>query len=262
MRIQATKAALALAVFLGCQVRWAAAQEDAAVRIETNLPGAVLYADSVRVGTAGGTFVRIPSTAKELRLTAPDVNSWTIAPIARGVALSEGDSLVLEMKFPHYYRIESIPFGASVHHEREEGRSLIGSTPLTYISQEPLSGKLAIERPGYAVERIEPGSDVWNRYMVGLKPADDPDPTTAQIQWQPPRKRHAWIDYAAIGTAVAAGFVAVHFKFKADDLYERYEETADQSLRPQIRDYDLKSGVAFGVMQGGLGLFAIRLALR
>ena len=232
------------------------------VRVETNLPEAVLYADSLMVGPVSGRFIPVPASAKWLRVTAPEVNSWTISPLSKEVTLSPGDSIDVVLNFPHYYRIESTPFGATVHHEKDDARTVIGSTPLTYVSEEPLAGMLAVERPGFAIERIRPGTEVWNRYVVGLKPTDDPDPASAQVHWQPPRKRHAWIDYAAIGTAVAAGVVAVHYKFKADDLYAEYEDTADQSLRPQIRDYDLKSGVAFGVMQGGLGLFAIRLALR
>jgi hypothetical protein len=95
-----------------------------------------------------------------------------------------------------------------------------------------------------------------------LKPSNEPDPTGAQVHWKPPPKRRAWIDYAALGTAVAAGVLAIHYKFKADDLYSQYEQTRDQSVRQEIKSYDVRSGVAFGVMQGGIGLFALRLALR
>ena len=257
-----SRISLVIAMLLLWQVRVASAQEESLVRVNTNLPEAILYVDSLLVGTVTGEFVSVPASARELRVTAPEVNSWSISPLTREVKLSPGDSMEVHMNFPHYYRIESIPFGASVHHEKADARTLLGSTPLTYLSEEPLSGMLAVERPGYSIERLEPGKKVWNRYVIGLKPMDEPDPTKAQVHWQPPRKRNAWIDYAAIGTALAAGIVAVHYKFKADDLYSQYEDTADQSLRPQIRDYDVKSGIAFGVMQGGLGLFAIRLALR
>lgn len=155
-----------------------------------------------------------------------------------------------------------MPFGADVHLEKNGDRILLGSTPLLHRAPAPLEGNLAVGRPGYAIERLQPGDDIWNRHAVALSPSRNLDVSVASVDWKPPPKRRQWIDYAAVGTALAAGAFAVHYKFKADALYSEYEDTADPSLRPDIHTYDVRSGVAFGVMQVGISVFAVRLFLR
>lgn len=255
-------AVLVLAIWL-VAANLASAQEQAYLRVETNYPEAILFADSLRLGSAFGQIVSVPSSLRMLRLVPPDVDTWSVAPVSRRVDLAPGDTASVRIDFPYTYRIESIPFGASVHIESAPGDlRRIGSTPTLYSSQEPIKGTLLLERPGFAVERIDPGSEVWNRYVVELSPTDELGPTASRVDWSPPTRHRAWIDYAALGVALAAGAAAIHYKFKADDIYAQYEDTADPSLRSDIKSLDLRSGVALGVMQAGIGVFAIRLALR
>lgn len=104
------------------------------------------------------------------------------------------------------------------------------------------------------------GRQVWNRQVVLLEPLTPPAATAAMHLVERPRRR--WIDAVALGTAVAAGAVAVHYKFKADRLYDDYLETTDPALRPQIKANDTRSAVALGVMQAGVAVFAVRLVFR
>ncbi len=239
-----------------------AAERSVHLSISTNASDALLFADSVFIGPVLAGFVEIPASTKRLRVSVRHMNTWSVPPIETQLDASAGDSLELHLQFPYYYRVESIPFGARVHLEGGQEWNHLGTTPLLHASATPLDARIVVERPGYAMERIEPGRDVWNRHVVMLKPSDELDPTAAQVNWHPPKKRRAWIDYAALGSAAVAGVIAVHYKFKADDLYSTYEETADPALRDDIHAHDLRSGVAFGVMQAGLGLFALRLLLR
>lgn len=238
------------------------ADSNVYVRISTNARDALVFADSVMIGRVHGDFQALPSETQRLRLTVRDANAWSIPPVETALDAAAGDSIEIDLNFPYHYRIESVPFGASVHVEQGEDWTYLGSTPVLHTTNMPIEDLLLIEQPGYALERVEAGGEIWNRHVVMLKPSDDLDPTAAQVNWRPPKQRRVWIDYAALGTALAAGVVAVHYKFKADDLYATYEETADPALRDNIHAYDVRSGVAFGVMQGGIGLFAIRLILR
>lgn len=232
------------------------------VRISTNARNALLFADSNYVGRVPAEYFAVPAQTRQLRLTLEEANTWSVPPIETDLQAAPGDSIEIEMRFPYRYRVESVPFGADVHLERGSEWIFLGSTPLLHTAAEPLKDPLVVQRAGFAVERVSPGSDVWNRHLVMLDPSAEVDPTAAQVDWRPPRQRRAWIDYVALGTAVVAGAVAVHYKFKADDLYATYQETADPALRDDIHAHDVRSGVAFGVMQGGLGLFALRLILR
>lgn len=253
---------LAAAALLGAGDARGQGQEAAYVRVDTNHPQALLYADSLLIGTVSSAAVPVPAHSRTLRLVSPDVESWSVAPISQPLDVEAGDTVHLVMDFPYHYRIESIPFGAEVMIEDGQRRETIGETPLLYRTPKPLEGNLVVRRDGYAVERLRPGTEVWNRHVVGLEPSDDLDPTAAQVSWQPPKKHRAWIDYAAVGVAVAAGALAVHYKFRADDLYAEYEETGKPSLRSEIERYDVRAGIAFGAMQVGVGVFALRLVLR
>ncbi len=80
--------------------------------------------------------------------------------------------------------------------------------------------------------------------------------------WRPRSTRLNWIDYSILAATGAAAVVAVHYKFKADDLYRAYLDTGDPTLRPRIRSLDTRSAVALGTMQAGVVTFGARLLLR
>lgn len=231
------------------------------VHIDTNFPEALVFADSLLVGGASAMLLAVPPASRFIRLTAPNPDAWSIAPIARPLDVASGDTARVVMRFPYHYRIESEPFGADVLIEHlEEGR-YIGVTPLLHRSEDPLEGSILVRRIGYVSQHVQPGKAVWNRHVVHLEPISEGD-TAAQMNLNPPRVYRAWIDYAALGTALAAGAIAVHYKFKADDLADEYERTRNEALTPRIETHDFRAAVAFGVMQGGVAVFALRLVLR
>lgn len=232
------------------------------IDIETNSSDALLFADSSWIGGVPGDIIAVPAQTSRIRLVPRDVNSWSIPPVEVPLDAEVGDTVKLDLTFDYHYRIESVPFGADVQLETEKDRTLLGSTPLLYKSEAPLDGTLALEHPGFTIERIQPGNAIWNRHVVSLSPSDNLDPAASQVDWRPPKRHRAWIDYAALGTALAAGVIAVHYKVKADNRFTDFVDSADPSLRPQIDAYDLRSAIALGVMQTGIGIFAIRLAIR
>ncbi len=92
----------------------------------------------------------------------------------------------------------------------------------------------------------------------GGTPADGIIPAA----WRPRSTTLNWVDYALIAATGASAVVAIHYKFKADRLYDDYQETGDPSLRGEIRALDRRSGIAVVGMQAGVGIFAVRLLLR
>src|SRR5690606_6658929 len=115
MRIVGSK--LASILLLGCLLcRGAVAQEKAFVRVETNLPEAVIFADSLRLGSLAGEVVAIPSETKTLRLLPPNTKGWSIAPVARQLDLCPGDTLDVTHDFSYHSRIVPCPIPAIVHY--------------------------------------------------------------------------------------------------------------------------------------------------
>ena len=256
---------LAAGVFLlvGLAARPAAAQGQAAVQVSTNWPEAVVYADSLRLGLADeSTTYQIPARTGRIRLVPPERATWSIQPVSAPLSVAPGDTASLTMDFPYHYRIESIPYGVTVYHRAEAGeRRALGQTPLLYKTERPLQDPLVIDEPGYQVADIQPGQDIWNEHLVELTPTTSQS-ERAVVSWEPPAQRRSWIDIAAVGVAAAAAAVSIHYKFKADRLYEEYQQSGDPALRPDIKTYDTRAAVSLGVMQVGFGVFAIRLALR
>lgn len=72
-------------------------------------------------------------------------------------------------------------------------------------------------------------------------------------------KKRKWITYTAAGASLLAGAAAIHFRTKADSRFNSYLETGSPRLKRQIKQLDLKSGVALGAMQIGVGVIAFRL---
>lgn len=72
-------------------------------------------------------------------------------------------------------------------------------------------------------------------------------------------KKRKWIIYTAAGASLLAGAAAIHFRTKADSRFNSYLETGNPRLKREVKQLDLKSGMALGAMQIGVGVIAFRL---
>jgi hypothetical protein len=226
------------------------------VVLETNWPEAQVYADSFLLGRAGLRSFILPPGTQILRLVPPEGDTWSIP--AQQVALPQPlpDTLWLRLPFLYYYRLETLPSGARIYRGLPSQARLLGETPFTGAFEEPLQDTLYFVHACYALAMIRPTAHVWNHHRLVLQPVDSPKEVT---MWTPALPRRHGLTYLALGVAVAATAVSIHYKFQADRLYARYEQTGDPALRPRIRELDLRAGVALGVAQIGLGLAAFRL---
>ncbi|MCH8276736.1 MAG: hypothetical protein IIA50_04245 [Bacteroidetes bacterium] len=250
------KAILSLAVVLTASPVRA---QDIRVEIETNRSDANVYADSLWLGKASAELFLIPDGTKEISLVPAAADAWAIPAIIRSVPIDwiRTDTIRLVMTFPYYYGLESIPSNASVYLSDGVRRTLLGETPVVYSTEDPQSGEFVFDRAGFLTRRIRPGSALWNRHLVALEPVGSE--SASEVSLNVGSKRRRWIDYVAMGTAVTAGVLAIHFKTKANNRYAKYEQTGNPELRGAIHRLDVLSGVSLGAMQLGLGVFAVRL---
>jgi len=247
-----------LALLLACGPAFA---QEAVVEIETNDPGAHVFSDSTWLGTAARGPFRIAAGPATLRVVPSAIGTWGVPSRSFEVVAVAGDTLVLQATFPYVYRIESEP-RARASLDGPDSLLALGTTPVVYRPLAPQQGVFRLEREGYRPAIVAPGRELWNLQQVRLEPLEADENGTPRIVVEEGRRRHGWIDYAAVGTAVAAAAVAVHFKLKADRRYDLYQDTGDPTLRPDIDRFDRYSYVALGTMQVGLGIFAVRMALR
>lgn len=232
------------------------------VAVRTNVPDAIVFADSVQLGKADAGIFVVPSDAKTVRLVAPGSDNWSVPPVVADLPTPRPDSLTLDLFFPRYYRIETVPFGAEVFIEQDGGLRRIGQTPFTWASDEPLTSPLILRRSGYVEGKVIPGDQLWNRSTVMLNPVPGIGEATAEVNWKPPRKHKNWVDYAALGLAAVSGAFAIHNKILADNRYDEYTATQNGALRSQVKSHDTRAALGLVGLQAGLGVFAFRLAFR
>ncbi|NND70038.1 MAG: hypothetical protein HKN43_00505 [Rhodothermales bacterium] len=231
------------------------------VSVLTNWPAAVVEVDGTTLGPAMQESFLVAAESNTLRLLPPSGGAWTIPPIETAIGGATGDTIVVRVDFPYYYKFESAPYDAKIVLANSANGTLLGMTPFVLETDRPLVNDVELQLQGFGTERIRPGDDIWNRYLVELTPLDA-NRVRGEMNWTGSKRRRWWIDAAALTTAVTAGAIAVHYKFKADNRFDEFQRTGNPDLRPRIERFDDYSAVSLGVMQAGIGLFAIRLVLR
>lgn len=231
---------------------------NAYVRVTSNLPGSLILVDSTFAGTVGdSTVISVRPGMHRIGVAPSEVGSWVLSPPENPVLAFEGDTVIVKLDFPITYRIDTVPYGATVFREDED--RMLGETPLVFSTDAVLRAALVLEKSGYATERIMPGTEVVNQHTVSLRPLEDDISRSDAEEWNPsPGGR--WLTYSAVALIAAGGALAVHFKFEADDKYEEYLETADAETKAEVDRFDRMSYVALGGLQVGLGILVYRLA--
>lgn len=237
------------------------AQDSASVwlGVTSNLPSSLVLVDSAYAGRADGTLLKVPARSRSVVLVPTVVGAWDLPQPRRDLLVAPGDTLYLDMDFPYQYRIDSVPFGAVVSIPGDDGQ-MLGTTPLVHSSEEPLRRILLLQKQGYANAEVEPGLEVVNRHSIVLQPITVDAIAEEGVEWSPRSTKHTWINWAAAGVVLTGGALAVHFKFKADDEYDRYLQNGDPDLKERVDRFDRYSYIALGAMQVGIGVLAIRLA--
>lgn len=237
------------------------------VVVRTNAPDAVLLDGAEVVGRAGEGPFALPPGVHRLLLREDAPERWDARTISTDVTVAAGETLAVVLDLPIRYRIESLPAGAEVAAEKADGtREALGTTPLVVDRPGGLAGALVASRAGYLDARVPAGDSLVNRHLLLLPPLRLDD--EGRADWRPDeRGPRAWLDVAAGALALAAGVVAVHYKFRADGFDDRYRdelspEQGDPMLKAEAERLDGYSAVALGLSTASLGFLAIRLVLR
>ncbi len=241
---------------LGTLIAVPGAAQVRSLTVVSNMNTAHVFVDGEWMGrVTDGPFL-VAQSAEELTVKPETLDAWAIQPIR--FDLTSGDAVgELRAMFPYYYRVESMPPGADVFLVSPTGDEWLGETPLLYQSPAALRGEFLIAHEGHTSARLVPGKEIWNHEAVTL---DISDANVARrMGLSEPDRRRRWIDVAALSTAAVAGALAVHYRTKADNRFDRWQETQDPNLKNRVQRLDVYSGVAVGTMQVGLGVFAFRL---
>ena len=173
----------------------AQAHSQRTVVIESNVPGANVFADWIWIGIASQSPFTINENVKTISIRQVSFDEWSIAPI------------VFDLKKENELDSESV---------------------------------LTLK----AIFPVVEDNTLKPVVLVGLG---------SEL------KRRNWISFAAAGTSILAGALAIHLRTKADNRFETYLKTGNPTLKTTVKRLDLQSGMALGVMQVGVGIIAFRL---
>lgn len=251
----------------------------AAVLVLLLLVPAVAAAQAVIVEADGATEVLIDGerrgapgdvlavTAGSHEITVvDDPTRWDPRRVSARVTVGAADTLTVTLRLPVRVRVETLPLRAEVVWVRPDGTRLpLGTAPVTADLPADAAGRVEASLDGYA------SADAPLSAAPVLLTLTPLDPEVAQMgvaQFELQRSaRRRWIDWGVGAATLAAGAVAVHYKFRADRVDDRYRslaspERGDETLRQEAMQLDRYSAVALGAMQVGVGVLAVRLVLR
>ncbi len=234
-----------------------------AAHLRVDAPAGQVVVDGARLGAAG-EWVEVEPGTREVALV-DDVQAWDPRRAATSLAVAPGDSLTVALVLPTRLRIETLPIRATVTRERTAGADTLGTAPLT-VETDGGPVTLVVTLDGYETVRrvVAPGTEAVT-VVLPLRP--DATPAVALLPTERSTVGRTALDVGIAAATLAAGAVAVHYKFRADRVDDRYRaegtpDYADETLRQEALRLDRYSAVALGAMQVGVGVFALRFVLR
>jgi hypothetical protein len=226
------------------------------IAVTSDPPGAILYLDSVNIGTSPVRDLAIFPGHHTLRCMSAERDVWPAAVTAETLVVRPGDTVHCHCVLPRVYHVASDPGGAEIF----LGDSIVAVTP-AFLTDRYRGRPLFVRAAGHEEELLvlpESSGVVYVRLR--------PDPTGKELPPGPLITESQQQDmlpvYLSSGTAILSGVAAAYFKIKADSYYNDYRESGDPALLDRVHRYDTISGVSLVVSQVSIGALAYLLLLR
>lgn len=189
---------------------------------------------------AGEYLIKVKSDEVEER--------WLGMESERNVVIKS--DTIIEMNSLIRYSFISEPFNAAVFYND----SLLGLTPLRYVSDDFLQGIFTIKKDGYftVTDSFSEGKFIY-RYELKSITGTQPNKViiNRKIGFETPRK---WFLISGLGAAtLTSAYASFNFKSKANELYDEYVITRDNSKLSESNKIDTYFIVSLIAMQAALG---------
>lgn len=237
-----------------------------ALTITTVGPGVLLVDDIVY---PQATLIRMTDHAAgdTVRVSlVEDLRAWD-ARRADTTVVMAGAEETIRMQLPVRSRVETLPLGAELTLILADGeRRTLGPGPATIDLAPGTAARVMASLDGHLDAAAALPSAVTVTLILPPVGQPDADPV-ALLPMRGSTRTRTLIDVGIGAAAALAGAVSIHYKFRADDLDDRYRDEAserrgDPALLDEINRNDTYSNVALAGMQVGLGVLAVRFILR
>ena len=146
----------------------------------------------------------------------------------------------------YFYYINSSPFNASVLYND----SLIGITPLRFYTINKLDGNLVFKKPGFKNFQFKlQYNNIENNISVNLEQINKFNLVEKERESHFKSKRNYSLIFGSGFITLVSAFTAIHFKNIANDSYDAYQNTSNQSDLDKSNRNDIYSGISLVVMQ-------------
>lgn len=209
-----------------------------------------VYVDSIFIGKTPVVNHKLKSSVYTLKImNLNTLKDWEIE--SKIISLDLKSDTSFSVVFRNEYFINTIPSNASVI----KNDSVYGFTPLRLFSKEKLSGNFILRKPGYFDKTVNfDNLDFGKNILETLTPSG----VTKNDVWKDKNtnfntKRNFPL-IAVLGTAIAGGtFATFNYKTKANDAYDRYTQTFNQSDYEESKTNDMYSAIFLIATQLTLG---------
>jgi len=182
-------------------------------------------------------------------VSPPNKYNWLARAWSDEVMVTHGDTTAVQAVFTRSYAIRSEPFGAAVYMDGVH----IGTTPFQLTLPENEAKNLTLTRTGYLDTTFAVGMSDRVLFDVSLRQARH---ISEQLlnQARPgasPTVRK--LIYAGVGLAAFSGGMALYFRSRANDRFDRYKRTGNPALFNKFYDdarkFDKFATGSFAVFQ-------------
>jgi hypothetical protein len=216
--------------------------------VTSNVDGAVVYVDSVSIGTIPLKDYPVAVGAHRVCVAVPHERSWHRSTICTDIAATADTVIGLVLNFPHTLQITSTPYGATILF----GDSIVGETPM-FLDSDVQRGIITLHKEGFESKLVpfDSSTSIMNVMLVPRGTGMD----------------RRTVDYLARGdsenllpvvvagaSAVVSGAVAAYFKLRADNFYGDYQRTGDGGTLERVKRLDVASGISLAVSQINLAM--------
>ena len=194
-----------------------------------------------------------------------DATGWNPRRVVATVQVD--GATTAELVLPTRTRIDTLPLGAALAVVYPSGeRRELGAGPVDVDLPQGTRARVVATLDDHLSAEMALPADSSVTLILPPVGQPDADPVTL-LPMRGGTRTRTLIDIGIGAAAVAAGALAVHYKFRADDLDDEYRDDmsprrGDEALLDEILRNDAYSNAALAGMQVGLGVLAVRFILR
>lgn len=212
--------------------------------VESKPPGATVFVDSLYAGTTPLRDYETTAAPHTLRLVYPGLTSWLAVTKTMPIEVRAGQEVRYDIELGSIFTILSTPSGATVLFQEHE----LGTTPLLYRSESPLSGMLLLNKNGFEAATLPLAPSYPFLSRIELKPLSN---THQPPEVLPPDYLDSvsprWATYVAASTMILSGVLSAYWKDRANRDFDRYGLTKDPALLASTQSLDRRSGIAITI---------------